>query len=534
MYKIMIVDDDELIIARLKTTIPFSKLGLELCCEARDGEEALELYEQHKPQIVISDINIPLVSGLDFAQRVLEENKETGFIIITGFGSLDFAQKALKSGISDFLLKPIGNNEIEESLLRIIAQLNDRADSLAEKQNMQALLHESLPLLQKRYLSSLLNGALPCDEDASRSHLEHLGIKLGGDCFCVAVLIPNYYEHGENDREIIQLTLEETITEIMAETGMECILFYDALSRLIAIAAGAEKNVDVMLEKQLLAAKDRLRFYFRYDFAAGIGWRKKSLDGLSESFESATDALGYNNSFGENNIVNIKNVFHIVPPKTQSISHEGEKVLKCLKNCDEEGLRRSIRQYFVSVLNTFKGAEAFAKQSCIELAVDIIRCARESGLDLEKILEADPYTKIMLSPTLQRAQKQITELGVALVGQMREKYENRNSRLIEQAKKYISENIEDPELDLFGVSENIGLSKAYFCSLFKRETGYGFTEYVNHQRIEKAKVLLSTTNLRVYEVAEAVGYVSPKYFFQVFKRITNKRPKDFYNSSLFL
>jgi len=140
----------------------------------------------------------------------------------------------------------------------------------------------------------------------------------------------------------------------------------------------------------------------------------------------------------------------------------------------------------------------------------------------------------MLSPTLQRAQKQITELGVALVGQMREKYENRNSRLIEQAKKYISENIEDPELDLFGVSENIGLSKAYFCSLFKRETGYGFTEYVNHQRIEKAKVLLSTTNLRVYEVAEAVGYVSPKYFFQVFKRITNKRPKDFYNSSLFL
>jgi len=529
MYKIMIVDDDELIIARLKTTIPFKKMGLELCCEAHDGEEALELYEQFKPQIVISDINIPLLSGLDFAGRVLEENSECGIIIITGYGSLDFARKALKSGISDFLLKPISDKEIEESLLKIISQLNERAASLNEKQNMQTLLRESLPLLQKRYLSSLLNNAFEDDEDVLRSHIDRLGIKLNGDCFCVALLIPNYYDHDEKDREIIQLTIEDTITEVLGEADMECILFYDALSRLIAIAAGAEKNIDVLLEKQLSTAKDKLRFYFRYDFVAGLGWRQKTLKGLSESFKSAETALGYNNSFGENNIVNIKNVLYIVPPKAQSIGAEREKVLESLKNFDEAGLNQALQQYFVSVLNNFKGAEAFAKQSCIELAVDVIRCARESGLGLEQILDVDPYSRIMLSPNLQRTQKQITELCAMLVKQMKEKYKNRNSRLVEQAKNYISENVEDPELSLNNVSDAVGLSKAYFCSLFKRETGYSFTDFINHQRIEKAKILLSTTNLRVYEVAEAVGYVSPKYFFQVFKRITNKRPKDFYN-----
>jgi two-component system response regulator YesN len=527
----MIVDDDELIIERLKTIIPFKKLRLELCCEARDGEEALELFEQFKPQIVISDINIPLLNGLDFANRVLEESDETGIIIITGFGSLDYAQKALKSGISDFLLKPINNEEIEGSLRRIISQLKKRADSLGEKQNIQTLLNESLPLLQKRYLSSLLNNVFKDDEDVARSHIERLGIKLDGDYFCVAVLIPNYYEHEEKDREVIQLTIEETISEIMSEADIKYILFYDALSRLIVIASGAE-NIDLMLEKQLSTAKDKLRFYFRYNFIAGIGWCKKALTDLSESLKSADNALNYNNSFGENNMVNIKNVLYNATPKAQAINNEGEKVVESLKNCDEAGLDAALHHYFVSLMNISQGAEAFAKQSYIELAVDIIRCMRENGLGIDIILEDDPYTKIMLSPNLQRTHKYIAELCFVLIEQMKEKYNNRNSRLIEQAKRYISENLEDNELNLINVSDTIGLSKAYFCSLFKRETGYSFTEYINYQRIEKAKILLSTTNLRVYEVAQAVGYLSPKYFFQVFKRITNKRPKDYYNDTM--
>ena len=532
MYSLMIVDDDDLIRERLKATIPFKKLGLRLCCEASDGETAFELYEQHKPQIVISDINIPLVNGLDFARRVLEENRETGIIIITGYGTLDFAQKAIKSGMSDFILKPIDNKEIEGSLSRIIGQLDEKAAGFKEKQDMRKLLQESLPLLQKRYLSSFLNGSLEENEEDAKNHLGHLGINLAGDFFCVAVLIPNYYEHSIKDREMIQIAIENTSQEIVTKAGLGCIVFYDALSRLIVIAYGNDKNIDVLLEKQLLAAKDKLRFYFRYDFAAGIGWCVDSCVGLPKSYKGAGEALGYKNSYGENNIVNVKNVLHAISPRTQSTGAEREKVIELLKNCDEEGLCLALRQYFLSVVNVSGGSEIYAKQLCIELTVGLLRCANDNGLDIEKIFDDDPYARIILSPGLHRIQKQIEELCGVLVCRMKEKNSNMNSRLVEQAKKYIMANFANPELGLTMVSESVGLSKTYFCSLFKHETGCNFTEYINTVRVDKAKALLASTNLRVYEVAEAVGYLSPKYFFQVFKRITNKRPRDFSNKSV--
>ena len=113
MYKLMIVDDDELLRERIAKAIPMEALGLELCGEAENGIQALELFERSRPQIVIMDINIPLLNGIDTAKRILQEDDDVNIIIITGYGTVDFAQEAIRNGMVDFMLKPVDEQELE-------------------------------------------------------------------------------------------------------------------------------------------------------------------------------------------------------------------------------------------------------------------------------------------------------------------------------------------------------------------------------------------------------------------------------------
>ncbi len=211
---------------------------------------------------------------------------------------------------------------------------------------------------------------------------------------------------------------------------------------------------------------------------------------------------------------------------------EREEITALLLNAQSDGLQDAIQQYFSKVIASSNGSETYVRQLCIELLASVLSSAREAGLDTEDISRTDPYGEILLASKPFRAQKLLESLCVDLVVQLRQKRENRACRMIEQAKKYIGEHYPDPNLSLSAVSEHVGLSAVYFSCVFKKEIGSNFTDYINRIRIERAKTLLATTNMRVYEVSDAVGYLSTKYFFQVFKRLTGKRPREFSSEGL--
>ena len=527
MYKLMIVDDDDLIRERIRMTLPLDDLGISLCAEAADGETALELFSQHHPQIVIVDINIPLINGLDFAKKIMEEGSNTGVIIITGYGTLDFAREAIHLGTTDFLLKPIDFEEMEAALRRIIRRLDSEYASYREQRVTEQLLRESLPLLRERYLGGILAGAVHENESECRSQTERLGAALTGEWLCCAVMIPNYSEIDVYNREALQIALENITTEIVRDAGIQCTLFYDTLSRAILIAGSNEKSLGTRLENCISMAHDKLRYYFQYDFSAGIGQEVTEILKLPESFHGAERALGYKNIFGENNIVNIKNVICTEALRTTTMRVEREKIMELFINANSEGTRGMLQQYFSRVITASNGSVSFMHQMYIELLATLLSCAREAGIDTETVLKIDPYVEILLANGPFQVQKQMELLCTVLIEQLRQKRDNRSCRLIEQAKRYVAGHLSDPKLNLSTVSENVGLSTVYFSSLFKKEIGCNFTDYLNRIRIERAKTLLATTNLRVYEVSNAVGYLSPKYFFQVFKRLTGKRPREF-------
>ena len=152
MYRVMIIDDDKTIREHLKEIIPWKELGLELVAEASEGEEAMACFVQEEPHIIITDINIPLIDGMELARRFSEREKDIQVILITGFGTLDYAREAIKAGTVDFLLKPIEVDELLNALNKAIENIKKKAEELAKFQRMEEILQENLPILQDRYV----------------------------------------------------------------------------------------------------------------------------------------------------------------------------------------------------------------------------------------------------------------------------------------------------------------------------------------------------------------------------------------------
>lgn len=166
------------------------------------------------------------------------------------------------------------------------------------------------------------------------------------------------------------------------------------------------------------------------------------------------------------------------------------------------------------------------KRACIELMVGIRACAEMSGIILDQEDDAF-FTNLFYSTSVIKIKKILQDSIIQLIFKLKEKRSNLVSKMVEDSKTYIEMHLAEENLNLTTVSEAVGLSSVYFCSLFKKETGFTFVSFLNQARVEKAKKLLSSTNMKVYEVSEAVGYTNPKYFFLIFKKITGQKPKEF-------
>ena len=190
----MIVDDDQLVRERALSLIPTEQMELNLVGQAADGIQAMELFELQRPQIVIMDIQIPFLNGIEAAQKMLEKKPDVKIIIITGYGTLEYAQTALRSGITDFLVKPINPEELKQ-------------------QRMERLLEREMPLIRSRYFLSLLQ--FPPEnltEEACRQYLDDFGIIGSISDVCVVIVVPNYSTLSPSDQISMQSVLEKELS----------------------------------------------------------------------------------------------------------------------------------------------------------------------------------------------------------------------------------------------------------------------------------------------------------------------------------
>ena len=318
------------------------------------------------------------------------------------------------------------------------------------------------------------------------------------------------------------------------ENICQILTLYDALQRMIVIAYGVHRKLDYILEEKLSIARDKLMYLYRFDFRASIGIPVSGFRFLSVSYESARNSFDYWSVLGNNNIVNSSNIQQIERPLPKIGSIRYNEIVDILITEDAARIKTELGEYINKLVYSSQNSLAYIQQKAVELLALIVCCSQELGVDTDQIVGQNPniYAAVGSAISVFDIVEIITDTTQKIIDSIHSKRKDSKNRSLTSAKKYIFLNYAKFDLSLAEVSESVRLSPNYLAQLFRRYEKCSFTEYVNRVRIERAQMLLLNSHMRIYEVAEAVGFQNSKYFFQVFKQITGMRPREFYTNSV--
>jgi len=534
MYNLMIVDNDRQSRERLANGLPLEKLGIHLCAEADNGVQAIELFMRHRPQIVITELYLPLISGMDAAKQMLQVDSDAKVIVLSDNCTLDHAREAVRCGVVDILTKSAPIQELEPILRKLVNRLRLRRRQQEIRQRDKELLELSLPLLRSDFFRRLLQTPpSQVDRQECARRLRSLEIPEEPREICTAILVPNYSGMSHREFTQAQRTLTQELQSLLQQANIKTVVLYDSMERTVVIAYGDQRNLSDTVAQKLSLLRDKMRYVYQQDFHGGVGLSVEQFPRLYDSMDSAELALCYWMMMGENHIVNAQRIQSAQLPPVHSPSLTYAEIAELLTNTGTEHNSEQVEQYLRQKAYETRNSVLNMQLLSIELLAMVLVCARELGGNVEKVLGERPliYARIMQQNSIRQIMDIVMTAVDTVSTGIRGKREDSKYRALSDAKRYIGQNYADPELTLAKVAEFVNLSPSYVSQLFKRTDNCTFTEYLNHVRIEQAKRLLSSTHMRVYEVADAVGYQSSKYFFQLFKQITGKRPREFYQGS---
>jgi two-component system response regulator YesN len=522
VFDVMIIDDETDVRERLASNIDWSGLSLQLAAQAADLDTARELYLLHQPKIIITDINMPMGSGLDLAQELLELDSSLQCIVITGYGELSYAQRALHIGAIEFLLKPVLPQTINESLTKAVTRLEKLREQEASLENMRQLWEENLDSVRDAYLGNLLRLGEK-NADAVKKKLLDLQIDCPGPYYSVALLTLDQQPALEH-YESVCLLMEKQTGAFLREAGFRYYLFFDSHFRLTCLVSSRAKNMDNLFEAALLKLKNHLQFINdSYSLCAGIGAAVSSPDLLKDSFAQAKAALSFQADKGS--VIHYKNISaceHLSPIGRHTV-HDLRLLFLQKKYSELETRLSEHLEALESQENSVSQIRAFSLKLLALLSGE---CSRQE-LPIDQIMSSVDLLRIFSSPTCQ----DIRDSTLAILRQMNylqsHHASNNINHLISLAKDYMLEHLRDADLCLNTVSEAIGLSSSYFCDLFHRTEHISFSNYLKVLRINHAKTLLRTTNLKIFEIADTVGFCNARYFCYVFKKEVKKTPTEY-------
>jgi two-component system response regulator YesN len=518
-YKVFFVEDE--IIARegIRDNVDWQASGFEFCGEAADGEMALPLLRTTQPDVLITDIKMPFMDGLQLSKIVRERMPWVKIIILSGHDEFEYAQKAISLGVTDYLLKPVTVQKLETVLQKLSAQLDQERKEQAALKKLQEQMEDNRAMLRERLLFKLVVGAVSPAEAVEKG--QALGLDLIARHYLVVILKlelgdrAEQYDHDEYQH--IQFILTE-----LAEKNPDIFVLKRDWGDIILIMKGStreylEEERDLLLEEisQTIAKT-------RYQLTVGVGAAKERIADISLSFMDA--------------LVHIQNPVHISGPGlVQSV--ERKELLKLDKKVVENYLRCGKTDEFNAFFDTYLRplSDTALRSTLIKnyIFVDVIlataKLINELGGEIDGVVPELSSIETILSNV--KSVEQLREQAFKIISMgltYRDSLPNgQHIHLIRHAKEYIEQHYADPDLSLNVVATQANLSASHFSAVFSQETNQTFKEYLIEIRINKAKELLRMTTLRSADIAYQVGYNDPHYFSSVFKKHIGLSPIEF-------
>ena len=523
LLKVIIVDDEKLIRQLLRNCINWGKFGFRLIAEASGSMEAIDLVDEHVPDIIFTDICMPFVDGIELSRIVLEKYPGIKIIIVTGHEKFEYAKQSIRLGITDFLLKPINNDEIIKVLSNIKKVLEEEKLHWKEYDKLKKQLEEDLPYLKEKYLNNLLTGTLSLEDIHRKS--EYFNIHLKSEWSQIAVIYNSCQDSKniEEDVLISRLNALEYSKEYFKDKS-DIYLFLNNDDKIIIL----NNNKVIKLTEECEILKTKLINRLNCNVSIGIGNPYNTFYDISLSYNEACDALKYRIIEGSNNVIHYNDIY---------FSNDKKVIIKN-KSINDLKFYLKIGVYSISaniieqMLDEKEIGKSIDIQSIRVIASNIIsvilNIIMNTEINIRSIFTGpEPYEHIFKIETLPEMIEYLKELALALTDLINNLKTNKTNRLISEIKDYIIENISNYDLILYNLADEFTLNPSYLSRKFKKETGKTFIEYVSKLRIKKAVKLLKETDLKNYQIAEEIGIADPHYFSIFFKKYLNMSISDY-------
>lgn len=511
-YKVFLVEDE--IVARegIRDNIDWTSLGFVFCGEASDGEVALPQLETIQPDVLITDIKMPFMDGLQLSKIVRERVPAVKIIILSGHDEFEYAQEAVKLGVTEYLLKPIGVNDLQDVLKKIVGQLDREREEKENLRRLKAQIEDNRAAVREQFLLRLVTGSLSAVEAVEQS--QQLEMDIIAPFYVVLVIKFTLPHTTEQFNYLAYQQVRRMIAGLLANNPDVFVVKKD-LEELILIIKGhrtdtltQEANFLAGLINNEVAQKSQCRL------TVGRGQVKNRLGDLATSFTEAQ--------------INLKD------DKTASQADKDE-LIKLNKVALEKYLAFGnldefdtfFELYIKPLSQATRGSHLIKNYIFVDLVLTTARFVHHLGGNVDQVIPEinDIETRLMNITSINQVKAETEKMFTSAIAFRNG--QNQAVLLIEQVKEFINTNFSNADLSLTEVANQVNLSSSYLSTLFSQETGQTFKEYLTGVRIDQSKQLLRTTMLKSVEIAEQVGYNDPHYFSTVFKKSTGLSPRKF-------
>ncbi|SHH78719.1 response regulator [Clostridium grantii] len=538
MYTLMLVDDEEIVRKSILKNIQWEEQGFEVIGEAENGKEALDLVERNIPDLLITDIKMPFLDGIGLATELRKKYPTIKIVFLTGHDEFQYAKEAISLDIFEYILKPTSASDLIEILSKIKTKLDKETSEKEDIELLREHYTKSLPVLKENFLNSLIFNNLSKEEIVQRS--EYYNIDIMGNGYCISLIDLEKKENTYSSNlsfeqwehiELTRFAQMSTIEGIIKKYNIGLVLTNNNKIIVITIAKESKKESSLIKTFNCL---EEIRIYIekfsKYKATIGVGTFVTDISSLNLSYNSAMSALNYRILLGDNRIIFIED---IEAKKDEEIVQDDTKVkdlVTAIKFETEKEINNHIESIFDKFINsnvTIKDYEIFF----LDIVTSILKTAKESNVDIDTIFGKNSNLFIQLQnlKNVNQIKAWLKDICFKIKDSIVKEREEGYKLLVIKSLDYIDNNYHNKDVSINKVCQYLHISSAYFSYIFKKETNLTFVNYLTNKRMEKAKELLKSTDLKSYEIAEKVGYAESNYFSYSFKKLYGKSPTGYRN-----
>lgn len=531
MYSVLIVEDETPVRKAMVANVDWEAIGFKVVCDVEDGQEALDYLEEYQVDLILTDIYMPFIDGLELVRRVRRTNKYCKVIFLTGHNEFDYAKEAIELEVSQYLLKPITKNELTKVLMKMKKIIDEDIQAKRNLSRLELEYEKRLVFLRDKLIYDMIAGLIP--ESRIEQSYNNLSCTFKSDFYRVGVIEVVTKESvmksiWSDDYSLLQFAMFNICKEILEVEEKTRILLGEQGKIIIIFIADNETGFTRHTYELLSEVINTIHHIYDLPLTAGMSQVYTALYDLKYAYKEALMAIEYNVLEGYNRVIVKSDIEPNSLMNKEKLDEYLEKILSALKVGQEDVMSDYLKLYFGQVkfekygLNNIKTLIL----SLISKVLDTYNqmCIREN---MKEVLDFKLVEEIYGLEDFKVLENSILVVFNKLCKNLHNSRENEKQQIVVQALQFIDTNYSDSGLDLNKISEELNMSTSYFSRIFKKERGQTFIEYLTEYRIEKAKELLKASDMKVYEISEQVGYEDAHYFSYNFRKNVGKTPLQF-------